>query len=90
MYVYKFFIFYFRIIPKGKLQHVDSGLKLFQLLEYHHRINPRESDFDVIIEVLYRVHRLDLVKKLGARPKDVKVKYQSDIANTKLIPFRLV
>lgn len=78
------------VIPFSKLQKIDRGIDLFGQLENGNKISPKVGDFEMLIEILYRVRRLDLVKKLGKNSKDVKKKYGGPdrAVETNLTPFR--
>ncbi|XP_060085873.1 uncharacterized protein LOC132565251 [Ylistrum balloti] len=78
------------VIPLSKLQKIDRGIDLFVQLENANKISPKKGDLELLFEILFRVRRLDLVKKLGKNSKEVKRKYGSaDRAlSTNLSPFR--
>lgn len=78
------------VIPLSKLQKIDRGIDLFVQLEHANKISPKKGNLEMLVEILFRVRRLDLVKKLGRNSKEVRRKYGgSDRAEcTNLLPFR--
>ncbi|XP_033728057.1 uncharacterized protein LOC117317363 [Pecten maximus] len=78
------------VIPLSKLQKIDRGIDLFVQLEHANKISPKKGDMEMLVEILFRVRRLDLVKKLGQNSKEVRRKYGgSDRAvSTNLSPLR--
>ncbi|OWF51397.1 Caspase-8 [Mizuhopecten yessoensis] len=78
------------VIPLSKLKTIDRGIDLFVQLENANRISPKKGNMEMLVEILFRVRRLDLVKKLGRNSKEVKRKYGGPdrAISTNLLPFR--
>lgn len=78
-------------VSDSKLEKVDRGIKLFEQLRNCGKLDPEEENFEYLIECLYRIHRLDLVRRLKAIPKQVARKLnEGGILHSNLSPFRSV
>jgi len=51
-------------IEMGKLQKMERGIDIFDEMEKVTLIDPPKNNFDYFVEILCRIHRIDLVKKL--------------------------
>ncbi|XP_070570552.1 caspase-8-like isoform X2 [Ptychodera flava] len=61
-------------IPAGKLESARKARDVFQELEFKGYLGPGDKLY-FLAELLVRIHRVDLIKKLGlGRPRDVQVK----------------
>ncbi|KAL3853874.1 hypothetical protein ACJMK2_013173 [Sinanodonta woodiana] len=72
-------------IPGSKLEKCNKGIDIFQYLIERKLIT--EENIDILVECLYRINRLDWIKKLNFRPDDVKQKVKQA---TKLNTFRVM
>ncbi|XP_021379791.1 uncharacterized protein LOC110467135 [Mizuhopecten yessoensis] len=74
-------------IESASLEGIRNGSELVPLLARKRRIDFEQPHFDFLVELLYRVHRLDLVMNLGSSAENVRTKY-GNIQHTNMIAFR--
>ncbi|KAJ8321053.1 hypothetical protein KUTeg_002640 [Tegillarca granosa] len=77
-------------VSDSKLEKVNRGIKLFEQLRNCGKLVPEEENFEFLIECLYRIHRLDLVRRLKGNPKQVARKLSQGILQSNLSPFRVM
>lgn len=70
-------------ISVSKLERAESALEIFDMMKKQVLI--AENNQDYLLECLGRVHRIDLVRKLGFQPDAVK---EFLLSFNKLLPFR--
>ncbi|KAJ8319682.1 hypothetical protein KUTeg_002766 [Tegillarca granosa] len=77
-------------VSDSKLEKVNRGIKLFEQLRNCGKLVPEEENFEFLIECLYRIHRLDLVRRLKGNPKQVARQLSQGILQSNLSPFRVM
>jgi len=76
-------------IGMGILQKMERAIDIFDEMEKVTLIDPQNNNFDYLVEILCRIHRIYLVKKLVVDCKTAKRKYRDgDFTRTQLIPLR--